>query len=48
MAILSDELVARALQVQSAEELMQLAKDNDIDLSLEEAEDAFEQILASR
>ncbi len=47
MAILSDELVARALAVQSAEELLQLAHENDIDLTLEQAEDAFAQICAS-
>ncbi len=47
MAILSDELVARALQVSSAEELMELAKENDIDLTQEQAEDAFAQICAA-
>lgn len=48
MALLSDELVAKALQVNSAEELMALAKENDIDLSREEAEQSFAMILASR
>lgn len=47
MSILSDELVARALQVKSAEELLALAKENDIELTMEQAEDAFEQICAS-
>ncbi len=48
MALLSDELVAKALAVQSAEELQALAKENDIDLSLEEAIASFEMILANR
>ena len=47
MAILTDELVARAMTVQSVEELLALAKENDIRLSREEAEDAYAQICAS-
>ena len=48
MAISTDERVAQALAVKSAEELIALAKENDIRLSKEEAEDAFEQICISR
>lgn len=47
MAILTDELVARAMAVQSVEELLALAEENDIRLSREEAEDAYAQICAS-
>lgn len=48
MAILTDELVARAMAVKSVEELLALAEENDIHLSRAEAEDAYEQICASR
>ena len=48
MALLSDELVAKALKVNSAEELLALAKENHIDLSVEEAESSFEMIRQSR
>ncbi len=48
MSLLSDELVAKALQVNSAEELMKLAKENDIELSQEDAEHSFKLILQSR
>ena len=44
MSILTDELVARAMAVNSAEELLALAKENDIDLTIEQAEDAYKQI----
>jgi hypothetical protein len=48
MSLLSDDLVAKALQVNSAEELIKLAKENDIELSKEDAEHSFELILQSR
>lgn len=48
MALLSDELVARALAVKSAEELLDLAEENDIFLTREEAENYFEMICQSR
>ena len=48
MALLSDELVKRALEVQSAQELLELAWANGIELSKEEAEASFEMIKASR
>lgn len=48
MSLLSDELVARALKVNSAAELLALARENDIDLSEEEAENSFQMILESR
>jgi hypothetical protein len=48
MSLLSDELVQKALQVNSAEELITLAKENDIELTKEDAERSFELILQSR
>ena len=48
MSLLSDELVQKALQVNSAEELMQLAQENDIELTKEDAEKSFDLILQSR
>ncbi|MBE5753536.1 MAG: DUF2624 family protein [Clostridiales bacterium] len=48
MSLLSDELVAKALQVNSAEELMTLAKENDIELTKDDAEKSFQLILQSR
>lgn len=48
MSLLSDELVQKALQVNSAEELMQLAQENDIELTKKDAEKSFDLILQSR
>ncbi len=48
MSLLSDELVARALAVKSAQELLDLAAENDILLSKEESERYFEMICQSR
>ncbi len=44
MSLLSDELVERALKVQSAEELLALAQENDIELSKADAEMYYEMI----
>ena len=44
MSILTDDLVARAMAVNSAEELLKLAEENDIALTKEQAEEAFAQI----
>ena len=48
MSLLSDELVQKALQVQSAEALLALAKENGIELGKKEAEDSFRMIVESR
>ena len=44
MSLLSDELVEKALKVQSAEELLALAQKNDIELSKEDANMYYEMI----
>jgi hypothetical protein len=48
MSLLSDELVAKALAVQSAEELFKLAAENDMPITMQEAEEYYGMICASR
>ena len=48
MSLLSDELVAKALAVQSAEELFKLAEENDMPITKEESEMYFAMIVTSR
>lgn len=48
MSLLSDALVETAKAVQSAEELLALAEENDIDLSKEDAEMYYEMIKTGR
>ena len=47
MSLLTDELVQKALAVQSAEELLRLALENDYEMTIEEAEEYFAMIRAS-
>ena len=47
MSLLTDELVRKALAVQSAEELLRLALENDYEMTIEEAEEYFAMIRAS-
>lgn len=47
MALLTDELVAKAKAVKSAEELLALALENDYTMTLDEAETYFEMLQAS-
>ena len=48
MSLLSDELVAKALAVKSAEELFILAEENDMPISKEDSEMYFKMICESR
>ena len=48
MSLISDELVQKALQVKSAQELLELARENGIELSEQEAISSFEMIKISR
>ena len=48
MALLSNELIEKVKRVTQKEELMQLAKENEIELTEEEAEKYVRMILASK
>lgn len=48
MSLLTDELVAKAMAVTSAEELLKLALENDYTMTLEEAQEYFDMIQASK
>lgn len=48
MSLLTDELIAKAFATNSAEELLQLALENDYSMTIEEAEEYFEMLQISK
>ena len=48
MSLLTDELIAKAFATNSAEELLQLAIENDYSMTIEEAEEYFEMLQISK